>query len=142
MEARKDWLMQTLEKFLNGSDVALRCREVTLNGNHASVITEPWAAQQYQCELHGANGDRPVKAIIGSDNGTPELPDVLDGLAAEAAVVDQARRYEQWAVQMGFDPDSRHGERVYRAARRQAKLLRELLGDHVYEQLLWQTERL
>ena len=67
---------------------------------------------------------------------------MLDAVAAEAAVVEQARCYEEWAAEMGFDPDSRHGERVYRTERRQAKLLRALLGDHAYKVLLWETERL
>jgi hypothetical protein len=134
--------MQTLEKFLKGGHIGMRCREITLNGDHPFLITEPWAAKQYSCELLGSNGDRPVRTIIGSDNGPPEMADVLDTVAAEAAVVDAAGGYEAWARELGFDPDSRHGERVYRAARRQAKQLRELLGDETYQQLLWQTERL
>lgn len=67
---------------------------------------------------------------------------MLDAVAAEAAVVDETRGYEPWAHRMGFDPDSREGERTYRAARRQARMLRQLLGDEGYAQLLWETERL
>jgi hypothetical protein len=134
--------MQTLEEFLEDRPVAIRCREVRLGGKHNYTITEPWAAHQYVCELHGSNGDPPVRTLMGSDNGPPEATEVLDAIAAEAAVVEEARRYEEWALHMGFDPDSRHGERVYRASRRQAKLLRQLLGDDGYEQLLWETERL
>jgi hypothetical protein len=134
--------MLTLKQFLDGSDVAMRSRRVTEGGEPAHVITEPWAAQLYACELHTSNGERPVRAIIGSDNGAPDLRDVLDTVAAEAAVAEAAEGYEQWAAQMGFNPDSRSGERVYRAARRQAKLLRQLLGDQRYQRLLWQTERL
>jgi hypothetical protein len=70
------------------------------------------------------------------------MPDVLDEVAAEAAVVETARCFEEWAVQMGFDPDSRHAERVYRAWRRRTSNLRTLLGNERYEQLLWRTERL
>jgi hypothetical protein len=106
------------------------------------VIAEPWSPVQYDCELHRSDRERSVRTIIGSDNGSPDLPDVLDMVAAEAAVADEADSYEQWAERMGFNPDSRSGERIYRAARRQAKLLRELLGEERYRQLLWDTERL
>jgi hypothetical protein len=134
--------MQTLKQFLKGSDVSMRCRKVTPNGRPGAVLAEPWAAQAYACQLHRSNGHRPVTALIGSDNGPPELPEVLDAVAAEAAVADQADGYEAWADQMGFDPDSRAGERVYRSTRRQARLLRELLGEDAYKGLLWRTERL
>lgn len=134
--------MQTLEKFLTGSDVSMRCREVDPNGSQRLLITAPWAPHQYRCELHSSNADRPVTTIVGSDNGPPEMPDVLDWVAAEAAVVETARDFEEWALQIGFDPDSRHAERVYRAWRRQTSNLRKLLGDEHYEQLLWTTERL
>jgi hypothetical protein len=134
--------MHTVEQFLAGSDLEIRCQEITLNGDHGFLIAEPWAAKQYLCELRGSNGDRPVTTVIGSDNGPPRVAEVLDAVAAEAAVVEQARCYEEWAAEMGFDPDSRHGERVYRTERRQAKLLRALLGDHAYKVLLWETERL
>jgi len=63
-------------------------------------------------------------------------------VAAEAAVVEATGSYEAWAVHMGYDPDSRRGERVYRTERRQARLLRALLGDEDYERLLWGVERI
>lgn len=134
--------MQTLEKFLAASDVSMRCREMTVHNERAFVVTEPWAAKHYACELHGSNSHRPIRAVIGSDNGPPELVDVLDALAAEAAIAEEADGFEGWAAQMGFDPDSRRAERAYRAEVRQARLLRELLGEPRYRQLLWETERL
>jgi hypothetical protein len=134
--------MQTLEEFLESNDVAMRCREVAIDGDRTSLIPEPWAPHRYSCELHRSSGVRPVTATIGSDNGAPEMREVLDTVAAEAAVVDEAQSYEQWSVQMGFDPDSRRGELIYRTARRQARHLRQLLGEEQYARLLWQTERL
>jgi hypothetical protein len=134
--------MQTLEKFLAGSDVSMRCREVTPNGGDNSAVPDPWAAKHYACELHGSNGDRPVRTVVGSDNGPPEMVEVLDTLAAEAAVTEEARGFEAWAAQMGYDPDSRHAERTYRADLRRAKLLRQLLGEQSYQRLLWEIDRL
>jgi hypothetical protein len=134
--------MQTLMQFIEGTDVAMHSRQVTHEYEHPPVIVEPWAAYHYACELRRSDGDRPVTTIIGSDDGSPDLSEVLDAVAAEAAVVDEAGSYEQWAERMGFNPDSRSGERVYRAARRRARMLRGLLGEERYRQLLWDTERL
>jgi hypothetical protein len=132
--------MQTLEKFLDTSDLSMRCRQV--DGDDPFLIVQPAPARRYACELYDSNGARPVTTIIGSDEGPPEILEVLDAIAAEAAVVDEADGYEPWALEMGFNPDSRHDERVYRSVRRRARLLRGLVGDERYEQLLWDTERL
>ena len=134
--------MQTLEEFLKGSDLAIRCQPVMVqrDGDDETPVSDP--LHRYACELHGSNGDRPVKTVVETDNGAPDVRKVLDAVAAESAVVDEARRYERWADQMGFDRDSRRGEREYRAARRQARLLRGLLGDERYAELLWEIERL
>jgi hypothetical protein len=134
--------MQTLERFLEASGVAMRCRQVPVHKDRTPLLEESWARRRYFCELYGSGGDRPVTTIIGSDNGPPEITDVLDAVAAEAAVVEEAGGYERWAVEMGFDPDSRRGERIYRSIRRQATALRRLLGEERFEQLLWDTERL
>jgi hypothetical protein len=126
---------QRLETFLAGTDISLRRRELTL-------IADPWRTKQYLCELHGTNGDEPITGIVGSDDGPPQLPEVLDIVAAEAATIEETRRFEEWATRMGYDPGSRYVEREYRTERRRAKLLRQMLGDEAYEKLLWLTERL
>jgi hypothetical protein len=134
--------MQTIEKFLVATAICLRCREVTGQGDQGFLIAERRAAKQYLCELHGSRGDPPVRKMMGSDNGPPNMADVVDTVAAEAAVVEETRCYEAWAERMGFDPDSRRGEQIYRTERRQARVLRALLGGEGYRKLLWETERL
>jgi hypothetical protein len=134
--------MQALVKFLEGNDVSMRCRELPPNVHDASEVAEPWAAKHYLCELRGSDGGRPITTVVGSDNGPPEIVDVLDVLAAEAAVAEEAGSFEAWADRLGYDPDSRNGERAYRNEVRRGKLLRALLGEDSYRRLLWETERL
>jgi hypothetical protein len=134
--------MHPLERFLVGSELEMRYREVTLGSDHSFLVAEPSAAKQYLCELYGSNGDRPVTTVMPSDNGPPEVAEVVDAVAAEAAVIEETSCYEAWAERMGFDLDSRRGARVYRTERRQAWLLRALLGREAYRKLLWETERL
>jgi hypothetical protein len=135
--------MQTLEKFLGSSGISMSCQEVTPNLDNELLITEPWRSRQFACELHGRNGDPPITAIIGSDDeGPPGIVEVLDVLAAEAAVVEEAESFEDWAVGLGYDPGSPLAKRIYRHERVQAQRLRQLLGDASFRQLLWDTERL
>ncbi len=134
--------MQTLKKFLEGSDVSMRCRELPPNGYAEPEVAEPWAAKHYLCELRGSNGARPIRTVIGSDDRPPDIVEVLDTLAAEAAVAEEAGSFDAWAYRLGYDPDSRTGERAYRSERRRGRLLLRLLGEDAYRRLLWETERL
>jgi len=134
--------MQTLDMFLTRSEIRMRRREATLNGDHGFLIAEPCATKLFLCELRGSNGHPPVTTMMASDDGPPDLADVLDTVAAEAAVVEETGCYETWAECMGFDADCYCGRQIYRTERRQARRLRALLGDEGYRKLLWETERL
>jgi len=72
----------------------------------------------------------------------PTLADVLDCLASDACTYDQAKSFEDWAEELGYEPDSRKEERIYRAVKRQAEQLKRLLGAEAYDTLLYHTERL
>lgn len=79
----------------------------------------------------------------GHNGAEPTVEEVLDCLASDAASVDNARSFEEWAGDFGFDIDSRKAERIYRACGRQATRLRNFLGEQEeYETLLYQTERM
>jgi hypothetical protein len=72
----------------------------------------------------------------------PAASDVLDCLASDAAGYDNAESFEDWASEYGYDPDSRKGERIYNTVGTQAGKLRRFLGNVLYEELLYQVERL
>lgn len=59
----------------------------------------------------------------------PTAREVLECLASDACGVENARSFEEWADDLGFDPDSRKAERTFRACERQTAKLRRLLGD-------------
>ncbi|HWF52931.1 MAG TPA: hypothetical protein VG294_19960 [Solirubrobacteraceae bacterium] len=132
--------MHTLEKFLAGSALRMRCQQVAPNADDGLLADV--GDHYYRCELYRTGAAHPVRTVVATDNGPPEVGDAVDAVAAEAAVIEEAGSYEAWALQMGFDPDSRRGERIYRRERRQASHLRALLGEAGYRDLLWETERL
>lgn len=66
---------------------------------------------------------------------TPTLQEVLYSLTLDADVMNYLT-YEQWASDLGYDPDSRKGEKIYDECRTQASKLVEVLGSrHKIEEL-------
>ena len=72
----------------------------------------------------------------------PTLAEVLDCLASEASGVDNARSFEDWASEYGYDTDSHKAECTYQICKKQAQELKALLGQDAYNQLLYSTEGL
>ena len=78
----------------------------------------------------------------GHNGKAPKAADILDCLASDAASYDNARSFEDWASEFGYDEDSRKAERIFKACGKQAIKLKRFLGEPAYERLLWDTERL
>jgi len=72
----------------------------------------------------------------------PELEDILDCLASDCAAVENARGFEEFASEFGYDVDSRRAKRTYDTCMKQSTELFDLLGRDAYDLLLWETERL
>lgn len=70
----------------------------------------------------------------------PNVRDVLECLLSDAGTVDNARGFEDWADDLGYDPDSRKAERIYRECVRQTKRLARLLGDD-YDDALFSDDQ-
>lgn len=64
----------------------------------------------------------------------PSIIEVVASLALDSDVIDYAT-FEDWAHEFGYDPDSRSGERIYRACLEICLKLRASLGDSVLEEL-------
>jgi len=72
----------------------------------------------------------------------PSLEEVLDSLGSDAASYLNARGFEDWATEYGYDPDSRRAEAIWKAVGKQIADLRRLLGESALEELAFKTERL
>lgn len=70
----------------------------------------------------------------------PEASAVLGCLASDSASVENATGFDGWARDMGYEPDSRKAERIYKVCTRQAGRLAKFLGPEAYKELLWNTE--
>jgi hypothetical protein len=69
----------------------------------------------------------------------PSARDVVGSLVSDAAGYENARSFEEWADEYGYDHDSRKAEQTYNLIGRQAAELRRFLGDD-YDAYLWKTE--
>jgi hypothetical protein len=66
----------------------------------------------------------------------PEPADLLLSLASDARCAQDARSFEEFASDMGYDPDSRKAEKIYQACKDTALQLQQWLGLQRYQQLL------
>lgn len=58
----------------------------------------------------------------------PDFAAVINSLALDYSVIDYSN-YEDWAPDVGYDPDSRKGEAIYRACLEIALKLRSAIGE-------------
>jgi hypothetical protein len=79
---------------------------------------------------------------MGHGGAEPGADDVLNCLASDAAGIENASSFEDWCDEYGYDTDSRKHLRTFKVCERQAEKLKAFLGDDLYRELLWETERL
>ena len=75
-------------------------------------------------------------------SGEPDAASVLNCLASDSSSVENSREFEEWASDLGYDPDSRKAEKIYNTCIKQAERLKKFLGNDLYKILLWDTEGL
>lgn len=135
----------------------------TLRTKKTVKDAEGW--EHYAWEVHLFRGDTPpveglgpVSYRTGTGHSTrkwqeytsswivtptaPEIESVLDSLKLDASSYDDARDFEDFAANFGYDTDSRKAEALYRECGDQAKKLRNFLGRAAYDQLLYEVESL
>jgi hypothetical protein len=89
----------------------------------------------FECENGKAARYRESIGVVGGSLPiNPDPVDVIHSLVMDAGVIDYAR-YEDWASEFGYDPDSRKAETTYRACLQHALALREAVGDAGIQEL-------
>lgn len=100
--------------------------------------------RHYRCTLTNETGHSiELTFSMGSAHGMrhPEIAEVLDCLASDAAMVENARNFDEWCSELGCSSDSRKEHRRYAACKAQTNDLKSLMGPD-YQSLLFDTERL
>jgi hypothetical protein len=129
-----------LADFVKSNKIRFRC-EWAENNPH---MDDSANMDNWKCQLR-CNGRTMTVYFskgIGHHGAEPTAEELLDCLASDASSVENTNGFEDWAVDLGYDTDSRKAHRTYKTIERQASKLKALLGDDAYDQLLWHTERL
>lgn len=81
-----------------------------------------------ECETGRAHRIANGHTIAGKALSPPTATNIIAALCCDAGVLDYAV-FEDWAADLGMDPDSRKGEAMYRACLASALALRAAVGD-------------
>lgn len=68
--------------------------------------------------------------------GHPKLKDILSCCQSDANSVEGCGSFEDWAQDMGYDPDSRQAEKIYNACVKEREDLQRVLGDQAFQMLM------
>lgn len=85
-------------------------------------------------------GEEQMKKSGLPANYQVDAAEFLNCLVSDASDTDEP--FEQWAADLGYDPDSRKAEKVYQACRDIAGELRQFLGAAELEKLTYDYDRL
>ena len=131
----------TMASFIAKHKILMTANRVKTNPNMSDMGKD---ARHWRCTFHAT--ETANKLVIPFSQGSahkaePTAADVLDCLASDAASIENAKGFEDWASDFGYDTDSRKAEKTYNACKSQAEDLAAYLGDEAYQELLWNTER-
>ena len=105
-----------------------------------SYRQRPSVDDQEEIDFEIATGNRATRrGSLGIVPGKPILPDpcdVLYSLGREAESVLDSGGFEDWADELGYNPDSRQAEEVYRLSLEQSLKLRAAIGPSALDELI------
>ena len=129
----------TIAQFIKANRISMTAERTDSNPNMA----DPVNMDHWKCVVRMAGKRMTVTFSqgYGHKGAEPELSNVLDCLASDAAEIDNNPSFDDWASEYGYDADSRKAEKTFKACEHEAKRLQNFLGDDLYQQLLWNTER-
>lgn len=107
------------------------CQKVKISSEYGAVeVPEGWTpgTHPYKVTLRYQGRQFTLPFFQGPAlTEEPDAPSVISCLLLDS-YADQVS-FEEWAGEFGYDPDSRKAEATYNACRKNAKGLRQLLGD-------------
>lgn len=98
--------------------------------------------RHFLCTLRSGDRAMTVEFHQGSAHTEePNLEDVIGCLAMNAGGFENAKYFEDWAREYGYETDSRRAYATYEAVQTRTHDMRELLSSDQYQELLWEVER-
>lgn len=118
------------------SATKLTCKRVSKNPH---MHDDKWPADHWRCTM-SRRGKR-MSVFFSKGHGhhgkPPTSSEIIESLALDASGYENARGYDDWASEYGYDTDSRRAHRTYNAVKSEASRLRRFLGDALYERVVY-----
>lgn len=131
--------MITIAEFIERHEIKFSTTRVARNPHMTDM---PVGSTHWRCKITVSGRSMSMPFSQGpAHTDKPTAVDVLNCLASDAASVDNARSFEEWASDLGYEPDSRKAERTYRVIEKQRDALKRVLGAEAMRVLLYGTER-
>lgn len=140
---------QSMVKFVHNHHIsAASCEHIAKNplmeGDDWSRTADHWKLIMMTLPK-GASGKRRTMTTYfskgsGHHGKEPTITEVLSAMSLDSSGYENARSFEDWAGDYGYDTDSRKAHRIYAAVGKQAKALKKFLGEAAYQELLYNTE--
>lgn len=125
--------MGHFEKYCQRRGVRCLATETGLNDDERDGWANDPGATHWDVELRFQRRKLKTRYHMGSAHcREPEGHEVLHCLIDDARSVQYARGFEDWARGLGYEPDSRKAERIYRACEKTARDLRKFLGTELH----------
>jgi hypothetical protein len=132
-------IMGTMKQFVNKNKIKATSEWANANPNMADSQN----MNHFKVTLRGGGRQMTLYFSQGYGiSGEPDAASVLNCLASDSASVENARSFDDWASDLGYDPDSRKAEKIFKTCEVQAAKLKKFLGEALYKTLLWDTEGL
>ena len=134
--------METMQDFVKRHMI-----EVTIKHDRGTQVRDGWEHHAYVLELVNQQGrtlETEWRQGLGIETSPTDTPaEVLDALVSDAWSVESARDFDDWALDFGYDTDSRKAFATYEACQRIAEDLATFLGDPAdVEYLATEVERI
>lgn len=103
-----------------------------IGGPDYGVDETGWENYTYRVRLHFEERTMETEWHQGmAITDDPEAASVMQSLFSDADTVEYSAEdiFEEWASELGYDPDSRKAEQIYNNVKEQTEKLRALLGD-------------
>jgi hypothetical protein len=135
--------MQTLKQFIAKNKIRMSADWADSNPNMAADDKWMASARHFRCVLRRGSKQLTIPFSQGlAHEQEPTAADVLSCLASDSSGIENARSFEDWCNEYGYDIDSRKAEKTYQVCRKQREKLESFLGTTAFEDLVRNTETL
>ena len=123
----------TYQEFINKHSIKTSFRETSCN---PYIMDDDFKGRHYNSSITYMDQSAVFPFSVGAAIDNPQTTCLLECLKWDCGSVQNTEDFEDWADQVGFDPDSRKAEKIYNECKKQMGILQRLLGESVFNELM------